>query len=65
MNCSNTIATKLIAKNTYLTLLEVKSQVLNFNANNGISAFNKKELITVTAIKNHLLKITLSIKGVY
>ena len=65
INFSNTIAIKLIAKKTNLTLLEAKSQVLNFKANKGISAFNKKELSNVVAIKNHLLKIILSIKGVY
>ena len=45
--------------------MEATSQVLNFKANKGISAFNKKELMMVTPIKNHWLKMILSINGVY
>ena len=53
INFNNKIARILIAKKTYRILLAEKSQVLNFRANKESSAFNRKELMMVTPIKNH------------
>ena len=53
INFNSRIARIQIAIKTYRILLAAKSQVLNFKANKGSSAFNKKELIIVTPIKNH------------
>lgn len=42
-------------KNRYRCLLELKSDVLNFRANNLIFAFNKYELRIVKPNRNHTL----------
>ena len=54
--------TTQIPKNRYLRALRLKSQVLNFKANNGSSAFNNIQLNTVSPAKNHGFNSTVSAK---